>query len=209
VPASTRYLLFVLSIPLPPLQVFHPSENHHQTRNESYFPQSKTFVQFSRLLGIGGLDVVVRVESGSRFESQTTYTTHLHLVSFESNGRAQPTMFNVYTQSILERPLLTLRLSVLLATAITSLRRLRAEHRRHARVLREVKSKWQAKEALLSRIPESRLSGINALPTELWGVVIETLIAMNLETKCRHYPRHCALRHDLSLRLVCHKNPPP
>jgi hypothetical protein len=63
---------------------------------------------------------------------------------------------------------------------------------KHARVLEE----------MLDSIPESHLTGVNALPVELWSQIIERV----LDPPLQHNERQCyVLPQILMLRLVCRK----
>jgi hypothetical protein len=76
-------------------------------------------------------------------------------------------------------------------------------YRANARLRRELIAKSQEKEARLNAIPTSRLPGIHALPTELWSIIIDSLIKSSHTQKCHTDPNTCRLSQDLSLRLVC------
>jgi hypothetical protein len=76
--------------------------------------------------------------------------------------------------------------------------RILKEQRTHQLKLREKKS-------LLERIPKSRLLGISALPVELWGMIIGKVVGQDLESICYHYPRSCAMRRGMEMRVVCRK----
>jgi hypothetical protein len=76
-------------------------------------------------------------------------------------------------------------------------------------IVRTIKIAWErakrtrALKEKLALIPQSQLSGINALPVELWCKVIEHV----LDPHMQHKERQCyTLPEILKLRLVCRKS---
>jgi hypothetical protein len=81
---------------------------------------------------------------------------------------------------------------------------LKEQHTR-TRQAHEAKLKLLETEALLNEIPESPLSGIEALPIELWSAIIERGVALHLNDTSYYYPWASGLRHDMGMRLACRK----
>jgi hypothetical protein len=78
----------------------------------------------------------------------------------------------------------------------------------HEGKFRKIAAELRQTEAKLNEIPESRLTGVTALPVELWGIIIDTIVKESLGARCPHYPRYCVFPHELYLRLVCREYPP-